>query len=127
MMLALTPWLLIALGGSLGAVSRYGIDRVMIGFMGPTVLGTFAVNITGSFLLGLFLTLSDERFGWSSELRVLVAVGFLGSFTTFSTLTVASLQLAGSGEWQRATINVAGSIAVGLIAAFLGIAAGRAV
>ncbi len=127
MLLGLTPWLLVALGGSLGAVSRYGIDRIMICFMGPTVLGTFAVNITGSFLLGLFLTLSDERFGWSPELRVLVAVGFLGSFTTFSTLTVASLQLAGSGEWTRAVTNVVGSIAVGLVAAFLGIAAGRSV
>ncbi|MDA0769169.1 MAG: CrcB family protein [Chloroflexi bacterium] len=126
MILGLTPWVLVALGGALGAVSRYGIDRVMVSFMGPTVIGTFAVNITGSFLLGLFLTLSDERFGWSPELRVLVAVGFLGSYTTFSTLTVASLQLAGSGEWSRATVNIVASLVIGLAAAFLGIAAGRA-
>ena len=127
MAVGLTPWLLVALGGALGAVSRFGIDRLMIGFVGPTVLGTFAVNITGSFALGLFLTLSDGRFGWSPELRVLVAVGFLGSYTTFSTLTVASLQLAGDGEWTRAVVNVAGSLAIGLAAAFLGIAAGKAV
>ena len=125
--LGLTPWLLMALGGAVGAVSRYGMDRALVAFIGPTVLGTFAVNISGSFLLGLFLTLSDERFGWSPELRVLVAVGFLGSYTTFSTLTVASLQLAGSGEWTRAAVNVVGSLAIGLAAAFLGIAAGRAI
>lgn len=126
MLLSMTPWLLVALGGALGAVSRYGINRAMVSFIGPTVLGTFAVNITGSFLLGLFLTMSDERFGLSPELRVLVAVGFLGSYTTFSTLTVASLQLAGSGDWTRASVNVGASIVVGLVAAFLGIAAGRA-
>ena len=122
----LTPWLVVALGGALGAVSRYGIDRVMVAFVGPTVLGTFAVNITGSFLLGLFLTLSDERFGWSPELRVLVAVGFLGSYTTFSTLTVAGVQLFDTGEITRALVNVLGSILVGLLAAFLGIVVGRA-
>lgn len=118
--------MLVGAGGALGAISRYGIDRIMVSFLGPTVLGTFAVNITGSFLLGLFLTLSDERFGWSPELRVLVAVGFLGSYTTFSTLTVASLQLASNGDWQRATVNIIASIAIGLAAAFLGIASGRA-
>ena len=127
LMIGLMPWLLVAVGGAIGAVSRYGIDRIMVSFIGPTVLGTFAVNITGSFLLGLFLTMSGERFGWSPELRVLVAVGFLGSYTTFSTLTVASLQLVGSGDWTRATVNIVGSIVVGLAAAFLGIAVGRAV
>ena len=50
MALGLTPWLLVALGGALGAVSRYGMDRAMVGLIGPTVMGTFAVNITGSFV-----------------------------------------------------------------------------
>jgi CrcB protein len=120
------PWILVAIGGALGAVSRYGVDRAFVSVIGPTVLGTFVVNITGSFLLGMFLALSDGRFGWPLEARFFVAVGFLGSYTTFSTLTVASVQLAGAGDITRALLNIFGSITVGMLAAFLGIIAGRA-
>ena len=120
------PWVLIAVGGALGAVSRYAVDRAFVSALGPSVLGTFAVNITGSFILGLFIAIFTERANWPEEVRLLVAVGFLGSYTTFSTLTVASLQLAVSGEWTRAAFNVFGSLIVGLLAAFLGILVGRA-
>ena len=120
------PWALVAIGGALGAMSRYGIDRAFTGIFGATVLGTFAVNISGSFLLGLFAAAVDDRFGLSPELRAVVAVGFLGSYTTFSTLTVAGVQLAHDGDWMRAAINIIGSVVVGILAAFAGIAIGRA-
>lgn len=121
------PWILVALGGAAGAISRYGVDRVVIGIVGgPTVLGTFIVNITGSFLLGLFIAFTAERTGWMPDSRLLVAVGVLGSYTTFSTLTVASLQLIQGGEVTRGLLNIFGSIAVGLFAAFLGLVTGRA-
>ena len=118
-------YLLIALAGGLGALSRYALDRAVVAAVGPTALGIFAVNITGSFLLGLFITASDAN-EWPSAARLAIAVGFLGSYTTFSTLTVASVQMADSGEVARAALNVVGSIAVGLAAAFAGIMAGRA-
>ena len=115
------------MGGALGAMSRYAVDRSVSALIGPTVLGTFAANISGSFLLGLVLAASSGRLGLSEEARIFVAVGFLGSYTTFSTLTVASVLLAGDGDWVRALTNIVGSVAVGVAAALAGIAVGRAV
>ena len=120
-------WVLVALGGALGAMSRYAVDRVVNGLFGTTVLGTFAVNISGSFLLGLLVAATAGRLGLPEEARALAAVGFLGSYTTFSTLTVASVQLAADGDWIRAATNIVGSIVVGVLAAFAGITVGRAV
>ncbi len=119
------PWILVAVGGAVGAVARYGIDRAVVAAIGPTVLGIFFVNITGSFLLGVFVASGGG--GWSSSSRLLVAVGFLGSYTTFSTLTVAGIQSAGSGDLVRAGLNVGGSVVVGLIAAAAGVLVGRAI
>ena len=89
-------------------------------------LGIFLINVTGSFLLGVFVAASAGE-DWPSSTRLLIAVGFLGSYTTFSTLTVASVQLAESGEIARAALNIVGSMAVGLVAAFAGILVGRAI
>ena len=119
------PWLAVAVGGALGALTRYGLDRAVVAAIGPTVLGIMLINITGSFLLGVFVSASDGL-GWPSSARMLVAVGFLGSYTTFSTLTVASVQLAESGELTRAVLNIVGSIGIGLAAALAGILVGRA-
>ena len=118
------PWLLVAAGGALGALSRYALDRAAVAVLGPTVLGILLINVTGSFLLGIFVAASDS-FGWPSSARMLVAVGFLGSYTTFSTLTVASVQLAESGELTRAALNIIGSICLGLAAAVAGVLVGR--
>ena len=117
-------WLLIAGGGALGAVARYALDRAVVAAVGPTALGIFAVNVTGSFLLGVFVAASDAN-DWPSAARLALAVGFLGSYTTFSTLTVASVQMANSGELARAALNIVGSVAVGLLAAFAGLMIGR--
>lgn len=119
-------WLFVAGGGALGALSRYAIDRAVINTIGPTVWGTFLVNITGSFALGVFVAMAAERANWPIAARMFLAVGFLGSYTTFSTLTVAGVQLFDTGEITRALVNVVGSILVGLLAAFLGIVVGRA-
>ena len=108
-------------------MSRYAVDRAVSAVMGPTVLGTFAANISGSFLLGLVLAVASGRLGLSEEARIFAAVGFLGSYTTFSTLTVASVLLAGDGDWMRATMNIIGSVVVGVVAALAGIAMGRAI
>lgn len=120
-------WALVALGGALGAMSRYAVDRSVGALMGPTVLGTFAANISGSFLLGVVLAAASGRLGLSEEARIFTTVGFLGSYTTFSTLTVASVQLAGDGDWMRAITNIVGSVLIGVAAALAGIAVGRAI
>ena len=120
-------WALVALGGALGAMSRYAVDRSVSAVVGPTVLGTFAANISGSFLLGLVLAAASGRLGLSEEARIFMAVGFLGSYTTFSTLTVASVLLAGDGDWMRAATNIVGSVLIGVVAALAGIAVGRAI
>lgn len=120
-------WALVALGGALGAMSRYAVDRSVSAVVGPTVLGTFAANISGSFLLGLVLAAASGRLGLSEETRIFMAVGFLGSYTTFSTLTVASVLLAGDGDWMRATTNIVGSVLVGVVAALAGIVVGRTI
>ena len=119
-------WLLVAMGGALGALSRIAIDRAVTGVIGPTVWGTFLINVTGSFALGVFVAMAMERTGWPDAARPFVAAGFLASFTTFSTLTVASVQMLHDGEVVRASLNVLGSIALGLMAAYLGILVGRA-
>lgn len=119
-------WALIALGGALGAVARYAVDRAVNDLFGAALLGTFAANISGSFLLGLLAAAAAGRIGLPEDARMFAAVGFLGSYTTFSTLTVASAQIAADGDWARAAVNIAGSIGVGIIAAFAGLALGRA-
>lgn len=126
----MTPYLIVALGGALGAISRYALDRAVTAAVGgQTVLGILLINVTGSFLLGVFVAASaagSDGQGWPSSARMLVAVGFLGSYTTFSTLTVASVQLAQSGEIGRAALNIVGSVCLGLLAALAGILVGRA-
>ncbi len=118
-------WLVIAFGGALGAISRYAVDRAFISLLGPTVLGTFFINITGSFILGFFVGLLGGRPHWPRELSLLVAAGFLGSYTTFSTLTVATVQLVSAGALSKALLNGLGSLAIGLLAASLGLVIGR--
>lgn len=120
-------WLLIAFGGALGAVSRYAVDRAVTNALGyPSLLGVFLINITGSFVLGVFISTADNHTSWPIGIRMLVAVGFLGSYTTFSTLTVAAVQSAMVPDLPRAGLNILGSIAVGLVAAAAGIIVGRA-
>jgi len=118
-------WLLVALGGGLGAISRYGIDRLAIHFFDSRILGTFAVNISGSFLLGLIVSLITAKIGFPNNYDLLFAAGFCGAYTTFSSITVASIQLVESGDPYKAILNVSASVLVGLMAAWFGLVIGR--
>ena len=118
-------WLLVALGGGLGAISRYGIDRLAIQFFDSRILGTFAVNMSGSFILGLIVSLATARIGFPNNYDLLFAVGFCGAYTTFSSITVTSIQLSESGDPYKAILNVFVSVLVGLIAAWCGLVLGR--
>ncbi|MCH7606882.1 MAG: CrcB family protein [Chloroflexi bacterium] len=119
-------WLMVALGGAVGSVLRYGVGRLAATYLGsPTLLDTFIVNISGSFALGVFLTMALERVAVPVEVRGLVAVGLLGGYTTFSTLTFEAIRVAESGELLKAGVSIAGNVVIGLLAAYLGVLAAR--
>ncbi|MDA0734534.1 MAG: fluoride efflux transporter CrcB [Chloroflexi bacterium] len=121
-------WLLVAMGGAGGSVLRYGVGRMAVAYLGPsTVMATFMVNLTGSLALGFFMGLALERTIVPVNLRSLLAVGFLGGYTTFSTFTFESIRLVEDGELFRAAVSVLGNVVLGLVAAYLGILLGRAV
>jgi CrcB protein len=118
--------LLVALGGSAGSMLRYAVDRWVVDAADVRAAGTFAVNVTGSLGIGIFFGLS-ERLGWPSDVRVLVASGFFGGFTTFSALSWQTLQLLEDGNAVGAGVNVLASVALGLLAVWAGASLGRAV
>jgi CrcB protein len=121
-------WLMVALGGGAGSVLRYWIGRLAVEHISPTsVLATFVVNVSGSFILGFFMTLALERLIIPLEVRNLVTIGFLGGYTTFSTLSYESIRLIESGEVLRAGASLLGNVIIGLIAAYLGMVLGRVV
>jgi CrcB protein len=112
--------LVIGLGGALGAVSRYltsGWVQTLTGAFFPW--GTMAVNIAGSLALGFMMVWLQSTTS-SAELRDLITVGFLGSFTTFSTFSYETAAMLRDGEWWRAGGYTAGSVALGLIAVAAG-------
>lgn len=115
----------VGLGGFLGANARYLLGGVIASRFGTAFpLGTFIINITGSFLLGLFLAYAEPRQWLGPSWRLLIAVGFMGAYTTFSTFTYESFRLMQSGEYLLATLNLGGSLVTGLLAVFAGVVAG---
>ncbi len=120
---------LVGLGGFLGANARYWLGLWITGRWGAQFpWATFAINVTGSFLLGVLLEFLAERgeLNAGPTLRLLLAVGFLGAYTTFSTFEYDNLQLLMLGAWPRALANAFGSLAAGLVAVWLGVVVGRA-
>ena len=117
---------LIAIFGAAGAVSRYALDGWVSDLThGQFPWGTFVVNLLGAFALGIVVALTTERFILSSDWRVALGIGYLGSFTTFSTYTYESVKLAEDGVVGLALLNSVGMLALGLLAAFSGLALGR--
>ena len=119
----MTAILLIAIGGALGAVARYGVSGWVQNATGVTFpWGTMAVNVTGSLLLGVVIRiLADVT--TPPHWRAFLAIGFLGAYTTFSTLTFEAAQLLRDREWGAAMGYVAGSVGIGLAAVFVGMGA----
>lgn len=115
----------IALGGALGTLARYGTDRAIVVSSTGFPWATFAVNVTGSFLLGLVVTLVVERWPPTRYVRPFAAIGFCGGFTTFSTLAVETTQRAQHGHVVLAAGYVLASLAAGLLAALVGMALAR--
>jgi CrcB protein len=120
--------LAIALAGALGALARYWLDGVVARRTGGGFpWGTFAVKVTGSFLLGLLFTLLTERYRVDAWVRSGLTIGFLGAYTTFSTLSLETYRLLEDGAVGLALANGLGTLAAGLGALYVGIVLGRVV
>lgn len=118
--------LFIALGGAFGAVMRYGASLGVYAVLGRGFpWGTLFVNVTGSLLMGLLSILMLERYNIGPEWRAAVLVGVLGSFTTFSTFSIETLNLLEQGDMLRAAGNILFSVTVCLVAVWFGVALGR--
>jgi CrcB protein len=118
---------IVAVGGSLGALARYFLQGWILDRTGPSIVALFIVNVSGAFALGLILTLAEERNLIGPEVRLLLTTGFLSAYTTFSSWMFESVQLIQVGNIARAAANVVGSIVAGLIAVYLGIVVARLV
>ena len=118
--------LVVGLAGALGALSRYGLHSAINEAAGrPSVLGTLAVNLTGSLLLGLLIGVTEERVNLPSLWRTAGAVGFLGAYTTFSTLMFESVDRLEGGEAPLVIAYLAASILLGLGLVYGGLQLGR--
>ena len=119
---------LVGLGGFLGAIARRAVD-LSVSARADSVFpfGTLVINVSGSFLLGLLFAWAMDRDVLPADIRGPLMIGFLGAYTTFSTLMLESWRLVEDGSWQLAAVNLAGSVALGLIAVVAGLAVGRLV
>jgi fluoride exporter len=113
----------IAIGSAIGGVARYWCSGVAARLFGETFpWGTIFVNVTGSFIIGLFATLTgpDGRIFASSTARQFVMLGLIGGYTTFSSFSLQTLNLANDAEWLQAGGNVVASVVLCLLAVWLG-------
>ena len=118
----------IALGGALGAVSRYYLSVAAERWNSGTFpLGTFTVNLVGSLLIGFCFVVFLEKLHLVDTWRPLLVIGFLGALTTFSTYSLDALLLIQQGNYNTAILYIISSVLVCLLAAFIGMQLGRIV
>jgi len=117
---------IIGIGGFLGAVARYSVGLWIGQKWGRSFpLGTFFINVSGSFLIGFLMALFTERLMLNPQWRMFLVIGFLGAYTTFSTFEYETGALLRDSEWLIASLNVVLSVFVGFIALKLGEGAAR--
>jgi fluoride exporter len=118
---------MVALGGAIGSALRYGVNlsaRALVGNDFPW--GTLTVNVLGSFLMGLLVSILTERFIDQPDLRLFLATGVLGGFTTFSAFSLDVLGLIQRGQNAIALVYVLASVALSIFAVFGGFMVSRA-
>lgn len=119
-------FVIISIGAILGANARYWVgDWAAQRFGVAFPFGTLIINLTGTLILGIFLTLATERFLLDPRWRILITVGFCGSYTTFSTYTYESMSLILSGQYVPGLVNLLGSAVLGGLVMTAGILIGR--
>lgn len=106
----------ISLGAIAGALSRYYLTLGVAQWLGTSLpFGTFLINLSGAFAMGVFTTLAVERSIISPDLRLTIAVGFLGSYTTFSTYQMDTEKLLSMGQWRSAVLYWTSSAVLGVL------------
>lgn len=119
-------YLWVGLGGFLGAIARFALSTLIAERFGVSFpWGTLLVNLTGSFLIGLIMAALLERSMADSFLRLLIVVGFLGGYTTFSSYTFEAITLMERGAWTPAFAYMLGGNLLGLLATLGGIAVAK--
>lgn len=117
---------LIALAGAAGTLARYWLSGFVQTLAGPDFpWGTWAVNVLGCLLFGLVWVMCEERFLLSGETRLIILVGFMGAFTTFSTYIFESARMGAEANWLGVAANLAGQNLAGFAALILGMVLGR--
>lgn len=115
-------YLMVILGGATGSLARYMVGTAIMNRVGGRFpLGTVFINITGSFLIGFIMTLFTERLNPHPNWRLLLVVGFLGGYTTFSSFEWEAFGLVRDGARWFALLNVVGSVVLGYFAVWLGV------
>ena len=113
-------YLIVSLGAAIGGAGRYWISNLVYKYF-PAVFpyGTLFVNLIGSFIIGILIFVFDEKELLSSQLRIFLAVGFCGGFTTFSTFSLETFNLIRDSEYFLASVNIILSILLCLLGVFL--------
>jgi CrcB protein len=120
-------YLIIGIGGALGAMARFWLDGLIGQRMGTRFpYGTFFINCSGSFLIGFTLTLLTARAHLNPNWRYLVPIGFIGAYTTFSTFEYETMRSVQDGQLATGALYVTASVVVGFVCVWAGAAAGRA-
>ena len=113
--------LLIAIGGAFGSVARYLLSAFVLRVTGSLFpIGTFVVNLVGCVVFGAIAGAAEQRVPLSPDLRLLLLVGVLGGFTTFSSYAFESFSLLRDGQWVAAAINMVGQVLAGLVGVWAG-------
>jgi CrcB protein len=122
----MTKLVWIAAAGALGTLARYGVGGIVQRAAGGAFpWGTLVVNAAGCLLFGLVWSLAEERLVIAGETRVVLLVGFMGAFTTFSTFTFETSAMLRDAEWSFAVANLLSQNALGIACFFAGLAIGR--
>jgi fluoride exporter len=119
----MVTYIWIAVGSALGGTARYWCSGLAARLIGETFpWGTLIVNVIGSFIIGFFATLTapDGRMFVGATARQFVMVGFCGGFTTFSSFSLQTLNLMNDGEWLQVGVNIGASVALCLLAVWIG-------
>jgi fluoride exporter len=120
---AMLTYIWVATGGAIGTIARYWLSGAVARSIGETFpWGTLTINVTGSFVIGFFAALTgpNGRLFVGSTARQFVMTGICGGYTTFSSFSLQTLNLADNGEWFRAGAYICGSVALCLIAVWAG-------
>lgn len=118
----------VAIGGGIGAVARYFVANWAAGRWGSDFpYGTLLVNVTGCFIIGLFMVLMTERIIVQPYWRLLLVTGFIGGLTTFSSWSYETWLLIEDAQWQGAAYNILANFVCGFLATWLGMTAARAI